>query len=100
MARKSQISLFTTISEGCLKVPDNCSSDVESAVNCFNKGNFAECRKLCSQINASSDFSKEDKAFAKELLDRTGTDPVILYIALSSVLLLIFIILWSWTKSH
>ncbi|MBU1218304.1 hypothetical protein KKF34_15535 [Myxococcota bacterium] len=100
MAKKAQISLFSTVSEGCLKVPDGCSSDVASAVTYFNKGNFAECRKLCSQITTSSDFSKEDKNFARELLDRTGTDHVILYIALSSIVLLIFIILWSWTKSH
>ncbi|MBN2725495.1 MAG: hypothetical protein JXR95_15630 [Deltaproteobacteria bacterium] len=100
MKKKEDISLFKNLSEGIIEVSSECSEELMKAVSFFNNGNFKKVREISTRIVSDSEFSEYDQKAAKELLSRTGIDPVLLYISLFGILFFIFIGIWSWVQSH
>ena len=84
--------------EGYIQIPENASDLLKEAINAFNMGNFYKTRKLSVQLLKSN--SEQDQNFAKRLLDMTSVDKTVLYLALFSVLVLVFIFIWAVKISH
>jgi hypothetical protein len=84
---------------GFLPRPKSMSEKCIAAVDAFNSGDFLMTRKLSNEILRES-VDKKEKVLARDLLKRTGTDYVVLSIALAAVVLVVFIFFWSISQSH
>ena len=63
----------------------------DAAHQAFERGDFAEARRLAKQQKASA---KDDatRAAADEILMRTGVDPLIVWITVGAVLLFVAVV--------
>ena len=84
--------------DGYLDVPEDVSEKCKQAAEAFNFGNFKKARELSLELQNSS--NETEKNIALEILNRTGVDNVVLYIALISIVVLVFIFAWAVNISH
>jgi hypothetical protein len=63
----------------------------DAAHQAFERGDFAEARRLAKQQKASA-TDDATRAAADEILMRTGVDPMVLWISAGAVLLFIAVV--------
>jgi hypothetical protein len=86
-------------SEGVLAVPEDAGETAIKAINAFNAGDFSRCRALLRELGAPG-TAVADVAVARDLSRRLHMDPVLLGIAAVSLLVLVFLAIWSVMVSH
>jgi hypothetical protein len=85
--------------EGELSVPEGAGPVARDAIAAFNAGDFSRCRTLVRGLRATTPDGPDAEA-ARDLLARLRPDPVLVGLAALSVLVLVFLALWSVTISH
>ncbi|MBU1240109.1 hypothetical protein KKF84_09490 [Myxococcota bacterium] len=97
--KKQQKKEDTRDWKGFLPLPAHGDEACTAAVVAFNYGDFKKARHLSRSLLKDSQSSDSQK-IARDILNRTSTDPVILVIALAGILAVVFIFLWAVTSSH
>lgn len=54
--------------------------ELAEVARAFNRGDFRAVRELSQQVSAAPDSNDEERAFARQMLFRTGVDPVALVV--------------------
>ena len=90
------------MSAGPLKVPPHVSETARVAAAMFEAGDFAAARALASAVLRRRDeFGDDDLALARDILDRTRPDPVVIYMGLTVLAAVILIFVWAvWVSHH